>query len=45
MEVSLRVAWFVHCGKARTITIHESQQTKHNEALAYEHDTTPWYST
>ena len=38
MEVSLRVACFVYCGKARTITTHESQQTKHSEALAYEHD-------
>jgi len=34
----LRVACFVCCGKARTITTHESQQTKHSEALACGHD-------
>jgi len=45
MEVSLRIACFVYCGKARATTTHESQQTKHSEALAYEHDTTAWYST
>jgi len=38
-------ACFVYCGKARTITKHESQQTKHSEVMAYEHDTTAWYST
>jgi len=45
MEASLRVASFAHCGKARAITTHESQQTKHSEALACEHDSTAWYST
>jgi len=45
MEVFLRVACFVYCGKARTITTDESQQTRHSEALACEHDTTAWYST
>jgi len=38
-------ACFVYCGKARTNTTHESQQTTHSEALACEHDTTAWYST
>jgi len=40
MEISLRVACFVYCRKARTITTHESQQMKHSEALACKHDTT-----
>jgi len=40
MEVSLRDAQFVYCGKACTITTHESQHMSHSETLACEHDTT-----
>ena len=45
MEVFLRVTCFVYCGKARTISTHESQQTKHNEAKRNEAWVLDWKNT